>query len=136
MTGTSHSIVGNISISSSPVGVLVQVANALWCPRHDVDESILGTPFRLRRLNHQRSLKPNQLHRLALCPLKARGKAATARIGWCQAEKGQQGHLAVGTLGHLLEFHFIPANNRDRAQVVKLPDAKRGFVLLPRRWVV
>ena len=34
-------------------------------------------------------------------------------------------HIAVDTLGHLLALH-----------VVKLSEAKRGFVLLPRRWVV
>ena len=62
----------------------------------------------------------------------------------------------MDTLGHLLAAPVTPASEQDRAQVgllaeavqdaaaehgiklkvVKLPEAKRGFVLLPRRWVV
>ena len=73
-------------------------------------------------------------------------------------------HMAVATLGHLLALHVTPADEQDRAQVgvfcermqevtgeetfdeaaghriilevVKLPEAKKGFVLLPRRRVV
>lgn len=70
-------------------------------------------------------------------------------------------HLAVDTVGHLLALHVTPATARDRAQVadvdrgytgvaareaaaehgidlvvVTLDEARRGFVLLPRRWVV
>ena len=61
----------------------------------------------------------------------------------------------MDTLGHLLAAPVTPASEQDRAQVgllaeaaqeaaaehgiklkvVKLPEAKRGFVLLPRRWV-
>jgi transposase len=79
-------------------------------------------------------------------------------------KRGSKVHLAVDTLGHLLALHVTPASEQDRAQVatlaaqvqevtgdqpaqaaaeqgmqlevVKLPEAKRGFVLLPRRWVV
>lgn len=78
--------------------------------------------------------------------------------------KGSKVHLAVDTLGQLLAVTVTPANEQERAQVaelaakvqeatgdaaaaaaeqhgirlevVKLPSAKRGFVLLPRRWVV
>jgi transposase len=55
--------------------------------------------------------------------------------------KGSKVHIAVDTLGHLLALHVTPANAQDRDQaavlaVVKLAQAKRGFVLLPRRWVV
>lgn len=66
-------------------------------------------------------------------------------------KKGSKLHLAVDTLGHLLALHVTPANEQDRAQVgvlaeaaaehglelhvVKLEEAKQGFVLLPRRWV-
>jgi transposase len=67
--------------------------------------------------------------------------------------KGSKVHLAVDTLGHLLALHFTPADQQDREQVaelaqsqaqdygmdlvvVKHAEAKRGFVLLPRRWVV
>lgn len=92
--------------------------------------------------------------------------------------KGSKVHMAVDTLGHLIELTVTPADEQERAQVgqlceavqeatgqtvqvawadegytganakeaaraagielrvVKLPEAKRGFVLLPRRWVV
>ncbi len=59
----------------------------------------------------------------------------------------------MDTLGHLLALHVTPAAEGDRRaavaelaeavaahgiklEVVKLPEARRGFVLLPRRWVV
>ncbi len=75
-------------------------------------------------------------------------------------------HLAADTLGNLLTLHAAPANEQDRDQVGQLAraiqevsnqevtlayvdqgyadqnpanadrEAKRGFVLLPRRWVV
>ena len=56
--------------------------------------------------------------------------------------KGSKIHAAVDTLGELLVLQVTPANASERAQVgklaavVKLPEAKKGFVLLPRRWVV
>lgn len=92
--------------------------------------------------------------------------------------KGSKVHMAVDTLGHLIELTVTPANEQERAQVkdlcqavqeatgetvevawadegytgekardaakatgielrvVKLPEAKKGFVLLPKRWVV
>ncbi len=71
-----------------------------------------------------------------------------ARAGWdgAKRKKGAKVHLAVDTLGQLLAVQVTPANAQDRDQVaadqgidlavVKLPHAKRGFVLLPRRWVI
>ena len=92
--------------------------------------------------------------------------------------KGSKVHMAVDTLGHLIDLTVTPANEQERSQVkplceavqratgetvavvwadqgytgeqakedaaaagielhvVKLPEAKKGFVLLPRRWVV
>lgn len=93
-------------------------------------------------------------------------------------KKGGKVHVAVDTLGHLLEVQATPADEQEPAQVrslaqevqpvigetvklafvdqgytsegpaeaaqeegielhvVKLAEAKKGFVLLPRRWVV
>ena len=93
-------------------------------------------------------------------------------------KKGSKVHMAVDTLGNLLDVIITPANEQERAQVgeltrriqeitgdkikiayvdqgytgkdaqkaakehgvelevVKLSEAKKGFVLLPRRWVV
>src|SRR6516164_6025767 len=89
-----------------------------------------------------------------------------ARAGYDghKRRKGSKVHVAVDTLGHLLALLVTPADEQERAQVaelahvdqgytgpapaaaaaehgiqlavVKLPEAKRGFVLLPRRWVV
>ena len=71
--------------------------------------------------------------------------------------KGTKVHLAVDTLGHFLAVLTTPASEQDRAQVkdlclevqdatgvpveiayavVKRPEASKGFILLPRRWVV
>jgi transposase len=77
------------------------------------------------------------------------------RVGYGGAKrrKGSKVHLAVDTLGHLLTLHVTPADQQDREQVaelaqtqaqdfdmdlvvVKHTEATRGFVLLPRRWVV
>lgn len=89
----------------------------------------------------------------------------TAAYDGAKKRRGRKVHLAVDTLGHLLASYVTAANQQDRAQVaewaeqvqgitggaqaaddaasqairlevVKLPAAKRGFVLLPRRWVV
>ncbi|MFS3137460.1 transposase, partial [Gluconacetobacter sacchari] len=68
-------------------------------------------------------------------------------------KRGSKVHMAVDTLGHLLALHVTPADVGDQGYTgevaaaaaaaegialhgVKLPEAKRGFVLLPRRWVV
>src|SRR5690606_6136671 len=70
--------------------------------------------------------------------------------------KGSKTHIAVDTLGHLLSLRVTPANEGERSQVaalaeeaaeaaaehgialqvVKHTEPRRGFVLLPRRWVV
>jgi transposase len=75
-----------------------------------------------------------------------------ARAGYDGAKrrKGSKVHIAVDTLGHLLALSVTPADqgytgptaaeaaqsHGIRLEVVKHPMAKRGFVLLPRRWVV
>ena len=87
--------------------------------------------------------------------------------------RGSKVHMAVDTLGHLIDLSVTPANEQERAQIkelceavqeatgntvqvawadqgytrknakadaqasgIKLSEAKKGFVLLPRRWVV
>ncbi len=49
-------------------------------------------------------------------------------------------HLAVDTLGLLLALHVTPADTAAahgaQLDVVTLPQVKRWFVLVPRRWVV
>jgi hypothetical protein len=48
------------------------------------------------------------------------------------AEAGQ------AVIGNSLEVAFVDqaTAGRSRLEVVKLPETKRGFVLLPRRWVI
>ncbi|GJD78484.1 IS5 family transposase ISMdi26 [Methylobacterium gregans] len=85
------------------------------------------------------------------------------RAGYDGAKRkeGSKLHMAVDTLGHLLALHVTPAQAATgdsvevafvdqgytgqtpaarrhgiELDVVKRPEAKRGFVLLPRRWVV
>jgi hypothetical protein len=43
--------------------------------------------------------------------------------------------MAVDTLGHLLALHVTAAHGL-QLEAVKLPEAKKGFVLLPHRWVI
>ena len=78
-----------------------------------------------------------------------------AGYGGAKRKNGSKLHLAVDTLGHVLALHVTPASTEDRAEVdrlagavqaarrhgirlevVKLPEAKKGFLLLPRRCVV
>src|SRR6266478_4822912 len=83
-----------------------------------------------------------------------------ARAGYDGHKKkhGSKTHMAVDTLGHLLALLVTPASAQERQhveqgytgqaaaaeadshgirlEVVKHTQAKRGFVLLPRRWVV
>ena len=63
-----------------------------------------------------------------------------ARGGYDGAKrrKGSKVHAAVDTLGHLLALHVTAAAEKHgvRLEVVKHTEVKRGFVLLPRRWVV
>ncbi|GGC94818.1 hypothetical protein GCM10010994_60680 [Chelatococcus reniformis] len=85
-----------------------------------------------------------------------------ARAGYdgAKRKKGSKLHMAVDPLGHMLALHVTPASDDESVdvafvdqgytgeraakaaaahgielEVVKLPEAKRGFVLLPR-WVV
>lgn len=61
-------------------------------------------------------------------------------------KNGTKVHIAVDTLGRLLALVITPANEQERdkaakeegirLEVVRLPEVKKGFVLLPRRWVV
>lgn len=68
-----------------------------------------------------------------------------------QQDRAQVAHLAEtvqAVTGETIEVAFVDQgytgertaqaahNHAIRLEVVKLPDAKRGFVLLPRRWVV
>ena len=83
------------------------------------------------------------------------GSGARAGFDGAKKRKGSKVHIAVDTLGHLLALHVTPAHEQDRGQVGKLAEAeqaaaahgielmvvehteaKRGFVLLARRWVV
>ena len=62
-----------------------------------------------------------------------------ARGGYdgARRRKGSKVHAAVDTLGHLLALHVTAAEKHGvRLEVVKHTEVKRGFVLLPRRWVV
>ena len=43
--------------------------------------------------------------------------------------KGNKGHLAVDTLGHLLALHVTPANEQDRAQVAELAAAVQEVIV-------
>ena len=47
------------------------------------------------------------------------------RAGWDGAKrrKGSKVHLAVETLGHLLELHVTPATEQDRSQVAEIAAA-------------
>jgi transposase len=121
-------------------------------PRIDAEvfEAIVADLRTLIRLAEGRSPQPSAMI------LDSRTLQSTPesgdRAGWDGAKrrKGSKVHLAVDTLGHLLALHVTPANEQDRAQVAELAAAvqdatgetvtlayvKRGFVLLPRRWVV
>jgi transposase len=79
-------------------------------------------------------------HLLALhvTPANAQGRAQVGRLAAAvQAETGDHVTLAYVDQGYTGE---TPAADADAhgivLEVVKLPDAERGFVLLPRRWVV
>lgn len=65
-----------------------------------------------------------------------------------RAQVGELAQAVQGVTGHSVELAFVDAGYTGeqaakeaeaagmRLEVVKLPQAKRGFVLLPRRWVV
>ena len=60
----------------------------------------------------------------ALCQQVQRATGETVKLAW--ADQGYTGEQAKSEA----------AENGIDLQVVKLPEAKKGFVLLPRRWVV
>ena len=60
----------------------------------------------------------------ALCQPVQRATGETVKLAW--ADQGYTGEQAKSEA----------AENGIDLQVVKLPEAKKGFVLLPRRWVV
>ena len=65
-----------------------------------------------------------------------------------RAQVGQLAQVVQEVTGHSLELAFVDAGYTGepaakeaeaagmRLEVIKLPEAKRGFVLVPRRWVV
>ena len=79
-------------------------------------------------------------HLLALhvTPADADDRVEIARIAKAiQAETGESVEIAFVDQGYTGEKAARAAAERGIAlEVVKLPEAKRGFVLLPRRWVV
>ena len=79
-------------------------------------------------------------HLLALCVTAAseQDRAQVESLARAvQEETGQSVQLAYADQGYTGEEPAqAAAQNGIALQVVKLPRAKRGFVLLPRRWVV
>ncbi len=79
-------------------------------------------------------------HMLALhvTPASAEDRAEVERLaGAVQAETGDSVELAYVDQGYTGERAADTAKRHGiRLQVVKLPEAKKGFILLPRRWVV
>jgi transposase len=79
-------------------------------------------------------------HLLALhvTPANANDRAEVGRIAKAvQAETGESVEIALVDQGYTGEKPAAAAAEHGIAlEVVKLPEAKRGFVLLPRRWVV
>jgi transposase len=61
-------------------------------------------------------------------------RALHARLGRAPEFTGSSARLDQGYTGE--EPAAQAASHRVRLEVVKLEEAKRGFVLLPRRWVV
>ena len=79
-------------------------------------------------------------HLLALCVTAAneQDRAQVAELAErVQAETGETVEIAYVDQGYTGENAAdAAAEHRIKLEVVKLPEAKRGFVLLPRRWVV
>ena len=78
-------------------------------------------------------------HLLALhvTPANAQDRAQVATLAAVQAETGEHVTLAYVDQGYTGDQPIADAEAHGIAlEVVKLPDAKHGFVLLPRRWVV
>ena len=51
------------------------------------------------------------------------GRGIRAGYDGAKRRKGSKVHLAVDTLGHLLDLHVTPANEQDRDQVGRLAEA-------------
>ena len=79
-----------------------------------------------------------QLLALHVTPASADDRAEVGRLAQAvQVSTGQSVELAYVDQGYTGERASAAARAHGIAlQVVKLPEAKRGFVLLPRRWVV
>ena len=79
-------------------------------------------------------------HLLALLvtPADAQDRAQVAALAQAvQAATGEQVEVAFVDQGYTGDAAATAAATAGiRLEVVKLPEAKRGFVLLPRRWVV
>jgi transposase len=79
-------------------------------------------------------------HLLALCVTAAneQDRAQVAELAErVQAETGETVEIAYVDQGYTGEIAADAAEEHGiKLEVVKLPEAKRGFVLLPRRWVV
>jgi transposase len=79
-------------------------------------------------------------HLLALhvTPATADDRAAVGRLAEAmQAATGETIEVAFVDQGYTGEKPAAAARERGiKLEVVRLPEAKRGFVLLPRRWVV
>lgn len=79
-------------------------------------------------------------HLLALCVTAAdeQDRAQVAELAKrVQAETGETVEIAYADQGYTGENAADAAQEHGiKLEVVKLPEAKRGFVLLPRRWVV
>jgi transposase len=79
-------------------------------------------------------------HMLALhgTPATANDRAEVGRLAAAvQAATGESVELAFVDQGYVGEKPAAAAKEHGiKLEVVRLPDAKRGFVLLPRRWVV
>jgi transposase len=79
-------------------------------------------------------------HLLALCVTAAneQDRAQVAELAErVQAETGEKVEIAYVDQGYTGENAAAAAEEHGiQLEVVKLPEAKRGFVLLPRRWVV
>jgi transposase len=79
-------------------------------------------------------------HLLALCVTAAneQDRAQVAELAErVQAETGETVEIAYADQGYTGENAVdAAAEHGIKLEVVKLPEAKRGFVLLPRRWVV
>ena len=133
-------------------------AGALEAMTHDLR--------RIIRLLHERAQEPTAAVLDGRTLQSSPESGARAGYDGYKRKKGSKVHVAVDTLGHLLalvaalaeqmqavtdqsvELAFVDqgytgtqaaedaAAHGIQLEVVKLADAKRGFVLLPRRWVV